>query len=107
MTYQNKLRRVGEIFSTVHHNCYHYFRTQKAFPCIVWQEDGASGMYADDLLNEPAPSGVLEYYTQMEYDPIVDGIMALKEQEGLCLTLQSVQFEEAANLIHYTWSWEA
>lgn len=106
MTLQQQLRKFSEIVAPLAPNVYHYHRRQKDFPCIVWQEEGASNFYTDNLPRETAPAGTLDYFTQEEFDPAVDEIEAALTAGGVAWALNSVQYEEDTGLIHYEWTWE-
>ena len=87
--------------------CYHYEKAQKqTAPYAVWAEDGeSSALSSDNRRTEIQMGGVLDYYTQTEFDTMVD---ALNDALNDCTSgwiLESVQWEEETKLIHYHWSW--
>lgn len=106
MTLQQKLKPFGEAFAGAAPHVYHYFRMQKEYPCIVWQENGGEGFWADDAPADQAVSGTLDYFTQAEFDPAVDQIQNIFKELGIHWALNSVQFEENTRLIHWEWTWE-
>ena len=48
----------------------------------------------------------MDYYTPQEYDPAVDNIQAALNSLRIPWRLNSVQYEDETNLIHYEWTWE-
>lgn len=106
MTFQDKLKRVGNAFCEAVPNCYHYWRPKMQQPYLIWAEDGENGHSADNVKSAQAVTGVADYYTKQEYDPAVDAIQAAMNIHGIAWRLDSVQFEETTGLIHYSWDWE-
>lgn len=106
MTFQNKLRAFGSALGELSPAVYHYFRVQKEYPCIVWQEEGGSSFTADNRQTEIAPSGSLDYFTNREYDPVFGEIEDTLRAIGASYRLNSIQYEEQTGLIHYEWEWE-
>ena len=86
---------------------YHYTKPDvvKA-PYIIWQEDGeADSFHANNRKNEQLITGVVDYYTQKEFDATVDLIQSALD--GVCaFQLDSVQYEDQTKLIHYQWTFE-
>lgn len=111
MTMFSKLNKIETalvtLASDVDDKIYHYFRPQLEAPYIVWQEDSeASSLEADVHKQEQAISGTVDFYTKTEYDPIVDKIQeALNTVETCAWALNSVQYEDETDLIHYEWTW--
>ena len=121
MTLQQKLKRVGDALvagftvtendvSTVTVPVYHYWRSKKTAPFIVWAEDGEGDnrLQADDHKAEQSIDGYVDYYTKTEYDTNIDTIQTILD--GITgfpfgWRLDSVQYEEDTNLIHYQWVW--
>lgn len=106
MTWNDNLRRLAEAFGSVGVKVYHYHRPLGLFPAIVWAEESANSLHADNGMGEQSPRGTLDYFTQSEFDPTVDTIQAKLQELGLAWELLSVQFEEDTGVIHYEWSWE-
>lgn len=102
---QNKLRQIGSGLADVA-TCYHYWRPVKTTPCIIWAEDGEdSASYANNAKTEQAISGTAHLFTKTEYDPLLDDVQDKLGELGLAWALNSVQFEDETNLIHYEWRW--
>lgn len=86
---------------------FHYQRdpdTKKEYG--VWMENGeGDAFHADNHKAEQQISGTLDYYTQIEYNPILDEIQeALDRIDPGGWTLESVQYEDETDLIHYEWT---
>ena len=55
---------------------------------------------------EQAITGTVDYFTLTEYDGNIEAIqLALNTVENLSWAINSVQYEEDTNLIHYEWRW--
>lgn len=105
MTLNDKLKRIRDAFANAAPNVYHYWRENKSFPCIVWQEDGENAFEASNRKEEQGITGTLDYFTKMEFDPAVDEIQIIFNMLGIGWSLKSVQYEEETNMIHYEWEW--
>lgn len=106
MNLQQTLKQMGADFSAVTQNCYHYWRPKMRPPFLVWQENGEGDDFgANNRKAERQISGSLHYFTKMEYDPVVDAAESLLEEKANGWALESVQYEEETNLIHYQWTW--
>lgn len=111
MTLQAKLRRLGEALAAEVENTFHYWRPDMPAPFCVWAEDGEeSAVYADDHKTEQAIGGYVDYYTREEYDPVADTIQEILNgitEFPFWWRLESVQYEDETNLIHFQWTWGA
>jgi hypothetical protein len=110
MTLQEKLERIGTALTTLGDNVYHYCRPQMQPPFCVWAEEGEdTNLSADNIKKEQAISGYVDYYTQTEYDPALDTVQSILQELSYDMPfgwrLDSVQFEDDTNLIHYQWTW--
>lgn len=104
---QSVLSRVADALTSIEGlRVYHYWRPRLDAPFCIWAEDGeASALSAGNRKREQAISGTVDYFTRTEYDPKVDAIQeALNGVEGLGWALNSVQYEDETNLIHFEWS---
>lgn len=84
---------------------YHYRRPKMEPPYLIWAEDGAENWGADLTVKEQRFTGAADYYTKDEYDATIDAIQAEATVSDIWLALDSVQYEEETNLIHYSWRW--
>lgn len=106
MTLQNKLRQIGEALAEVTPCCYHYWRPVKDVPCLIWAEDGEDdAANADNHKTEQAIGGTVDFFTRTEFDPLLDDVQEALDGLGIAWQLESVQFEDETNLIHYEWRW--
>lgn len=104
---QSKLQRLGEAFAGSVPNSYHYYRMMMDLPYLVWQEDSEDNSFnADNSRAEQLIHGTTDYFTKTEYDPAVDAIQdCLEGLPNVSWRLNSVQYEENVNVIHYEWEW--
>ena len=106
MSIQTKLRAVRDALVGVTDRCYHYRRPPAAPKSnyIIWAEDSEDGSFdGDNRKQEQQIHGTVDYFTLKEFDPVVDAI-----QEALLIPctgyrLNSVQYEDDTNLIHFEW----
>lgn len=105
---QDKLRQIGEHLAGISENCYHYWRAEKKFPCIIWQENAeVAELRANNGKALQRISGTIDYFTGKEFDPVADEIQKLLDgMEAVTWSLNSVQYEDQTNLIHYEWLFE-
>ena len=106
MTWNDKLKHLADGLGTLGCPVHHYHRSRLEPPCIVWAEESANEQHADNTLAEQSPSGTLGYFTQDEFDPMVDAIQGKLRDLECAWGLNSVQHEENTDLIHYEWVWE-
>lgn len=102
----NVLKKVADALTSISDlRVYHYWRPEMNAPFCVWAEDGeSSSLEANNHKREQAIGGAIDYFTKVEYDEQIDKIQhALNGVEGLGWKLNSVQYEEETNLIHYEW----
>lgn len=84
---------------------FHYFRPQQNPPYCIWAEDSENGVGADNSKAEQAPRGTVDYFTKNEFDGNIDTIQTALDSCAAWY-LNSVQYEDDTNLIHYEWVWE-
>lgn len=105
----SKIAPVGEaLVDALGGIVYHYWRPRLPAPYCVWAEDGEdSDLDADGYKAEQAISGYVDYYTKQDKDPAVDAIQEALNGigGGFLWRLDSVQYEDETNLIHYQWTW--
>lgn len=102
---QDRLRHIGEAFAQITYHCSHYYRTD-GLPAIVWAESGEDeSFHSDNRKSEQRIIGTVDLFTQTEFDDLVDAVQAVLMDLGLTWNLESVQYEEETNIIHYEWTW--
>ena len=86
----------------------HYWHPRLVAPYCLWAEDGeGDSLHTNNKKTEQVITGTIDYFTLHEFDENVDKIQeALNNVECLGWTLNSVQYEDETNLIHYEWRWE-
>ena len=112
-TIQTTIQKVQTALTAIQNlDVYHYFApSEKTLPYCVWYEEGEAGsLEADNHKREQALEGYVEYFTQTEFDGMIDSIQeALNGVEGLAWTYENIVFGDPSaddnNTIHHTWSW--
>lgn len=110
MSIQTKLRTVRDALVGVTDACYHYRRPPAAPKSnyIIWAEDSEDGSFdANNRKQEQQIHGTVDYYTLTEFDPVVDAIQEAFVSAGIGFRINSVQYEDDTNLIHYEWDFWA
>lgn len=85
---------------------FHYTRPkEKLSSWIVWQEDGEINSHeANNRKFNQQIHGTIDCFSLNEYDDLFDEIQdALNGLENVGWVLNSVQYEDETNLIHYEW----
>lgn len=105
MTLQSKLEELYTPFLTLSCTVSHYKRTKKA-PFVVWAETGEEeSFHSDNHKSEQQLTGLVDFFTNKEFDPICDAIQSILDAEPVGYILSNVLYEEETNLIHYQWRW--
>jgi hypothetical protein len=108
---QNHLRSLYEALNTISEDLYiyHYERAEDyTIPYGVWAEEGENeSFHADNGKEEQVIEGSLSFYTETEFDPLIDDIQGVLNDTCSGWNLDSVQYEDETKLIHYSWSWQA
>ena len=87
--------------------CYHYYAMPGTTPpYIVWMEDGANDLTADNVHAERCYEGTIDLFTKTEGDDLIQAVPSALEGIGAAYYLNSVQYEEDTGLIHYEWVWQ-
>ena len=105
MSMQNKLKTFRYALLTVTDKCYHYRRSGNIKTgYIVWAEDSEDGSFdGDNRKGEQQIHGTIDYFTLKEFDPVVDAVQNALNAAGIGFRVNSVQYEDDTNLIHYEW----
>lgn len=105
MTLQNKLSELYAPFTELDCDVSHYKRL-KSNRFVVWSEDGEETSFrANNHKSEQQLTGVIDFYTLREFDPIADSIQEILNSEDVGWSLELVQYEDETNLIHFQWRW--
>lgn len=106
MTLQTKLEELYTPFLSLTCDVSHYWRGKSKVPFVVWTETGEEeSMYSDNRKSEQQLTGIVDFYTQKEFDPICDAIQSILDAEPVGYILSQVLYENETNLIHYQWRW--
>ena len=107
MSLQTKLKTIGDALAELTEHCFHYYRPQMDPPFIVWAEDSETSAFnGDNHKGEQAVAGWVDYYTPTEYDPMLDSIQETLNALPIGWRLDSVNYEDDTDLIHYSWIFE-
>lgn len=108
MSFQTKLQKIADALTSINGlQVYHYWRFGADAPYCIWEEDGESGLEADNHKAEQAITGAVHYFTLTEYDSNLDAIQdAMRATENLYWRYDGADYEEDTNLIHHSWRWK-
>jgi hypothetical protein len=107
LSLQSKLYQIGVKLAGITTKCFHYWRPVKDVPCLMWAENGeADSFEADNHKQEQTISGTCDFYTKTEFDPLIDAVQEALDEMELAWALNSVQYEDDTQMIHYEWTWE-
>lgn len=104
-----KLMKINDLLTGIDGlKVYHYWRPRLNAPFCIWAEDGeGNSLHTNNKKSEQVITGSIDYFTLQEFDPNIDKIQeALNNTEDVAWSLNSVQFEDTTNLIHYEWLFE-
>lgn len=106
MTFQQKLQLIQTLVAGLEIPAGHYEYAGGETPYCVWAEDSEySSVEGDNYKLEQAVQGTIDLYTKEEYDPNVDAIQGALKTNRVSFYLNSVQYEDETELIHYEWVW--
>lgn len=105
MTLTERLHSVGSAFNALGIPSTHYWHPVKDAPLLIWAEDGSVGFHSDNRTAEQMVTGTVDYFTHTEFDTNIDSIQTMLDGFMSSWSLNSVQYEEETNLIHYEWEW--
>lgn len=82
----------------------HFTALRKVAPYIVWAEDSeASSVEGDDHKVQQAIQGTIDLFTKTEGDALIDAIQDALITARISFYLNSVQYEDDTQYIHYEW----
>lgn len=103
----SKLDRVKNALLAVTDNVGHYEALNQTDKYIVWAEDGeGSSVEGDNYKLEQSIQGTIDYYTKDEDDPNAERIQTALKAVRISFYLNSVQYEDETQYIHYEWVFE-
>lgn len=86
---------------------YHYQAYTDSDRYIVWAEDNEfSSVEADNKKVNQTIEGTIDLYTKTEEDDWIESIQNALETACISFRLNTVQFEEETEFIHYEWIWQ-
>ena len=101
-----QLRYFKRIILLATDRSWHYVTPKnEVFPYLVWEEysEGESMHASNQKLVQPIRIKA-DYYTQLEFDPVIDMIQnVMNNAEGITFELVDVLYEESTEVIHYSW----
>lgn len=107
MSVITKLKTVRDALNDVHDNVNHYSSDSRGNEYIVWSEDGeGDSLHLDNSKNPQIITGTIDFFTTEEYSPVIDRIQKSLENSGITYVLNSVQYEDTTQYIHYEWRFE-
>lgn len=106
MSLQNKIADLQTALTGVSENVYHFRRPANGVKSgyIVFAEMGEdSDTWGNNHKSEQAVTVSVDYFTQNEFDSVVDSIQEALNSIRCGWRLEDIQYEDDTNLIHYTW----
>ena len=98
------LEQVRDALLTVTENCDHYEAVNKTDRYIVWAEDREyNALDVNNYKNGQAVEGTIDYFTKDEDDENINAIQVALNRARIAWFLNSVQYEEETQFIHYEW----
>lgn len=100
----SSLRQVMDALLTVTDNVGHYEAMDKTDRYIVWAEDAeVDSLEADNWKGGQTIEGTIDYFTKDEDDPHIEAIPNALNRARIGWSLNSVQYEDETEFIHYEW----
>lgn len=107
MSLIKKLEKIKDTLNTIDATVYHYKAFNQTKDYIVWAESGeADSFHGDNRKTEQVITGTIDFFTKTEYSTIIDDIQNALNNAEISFLLNSVQYEEETNIIHYEWTFE-
>lgn len=103
----SQLEIVKDALLTVTDNVWHYEALTITDQYIVWAEDKeGSSVEGDNHKLEQSIQGTIDYYTKNEDDQNVEAVQTALKAARIAFYLNSVQYEDETQYIHYEWVFE-
>lgn len=106
MSLVSKAQKVRDALKSIENlKCYHLMKPASVTaPYCVWQEDSeGQSHYANNSKAEQVLDITVDYFTQKEYDSMIDTIQGALDSSGVAWRLNSFQYEDTTKLMHYEW----
>lgn len=106
MSLVNKIQKIRDVLNDIENlEAYHYEKPASLnAPYAVWQEDSeGQSHHADNSKAEQVVVVTIDYYTQIEYDNMIDEIQDALNDAQIAWRLESFQYEDETKLMHYEW----
>lgn len=102
------LKKIRDAMLTVGPDVFHFRALHKPDQYIVWAEDGGgTKSWSDDARTFQSVQGTVDYFTRMEFDPVVDQIESALNNTEIYWWYNSIQYEPDTGYFHHEWVWEA
>ena len=107
MSMQETLKRFYKLFLDLPVDVTHFRRVGQKPPFLIWSEQGEdSSFHTENRTDIQQLMGVIDYFTKREFDPVADMVQEILDGDNkIGWSLESVQYEDETNIIHYTWRW--
>ena len=103
----SKLKAIPELLLQITNNVGHYEAMKKTDKYIVWAEDSeGDSMEGNDQKINQSIQGTIDYFTKADADENVDKIQDMLKDACISFYLNSVQYEDETEYIHYEWVFE-
>ena len=104
---QTKIKNLRDVLLSVTDEVNHYEAKEKLDKYVVYAEDGGGNdQGGDNQKIGQAIQGTIDYFTKEEFDPTVDAIQDALDEAQISYFLESVQYEEETEYIHWEWVFE-
>ena len=88
-------------------NVFHYYAFDRTPPYIVWAEDNEyASVEADNHKVNQTIEGTIDLFTKNEEDPLIDGIQDALNNACISFRVNTVDYEEETEFIHWEWVWQ-
>lgn len=106
MSLMSKIQKIRDVLNEINGlNAYHIEKPASVkAPYVIWQEDSeGQSHHADNSKTEQVIEVTIDYYTQTEYDSMVDTIQDALNDAQVAWIFNSFQYEDETKLMHYEW----
>ena len=75
-------------------------------PYCVWTEESeVNSLHAENQTEIQQLTGTIHYFTKTDEDPVVDEIQTALDDAQIGYQLNSIQYEDETDYIHFEWVW--